>query len=313
MDDRPTPPPPPSDWDAWPAGYLIPRSSNRVVRALGKGGMGIVYEVENERDGARLAVKAILRHHTRDRDAIKRLQFEVQIMRSLPLHSGLPAVVGELDRTPDGVAWFAMELLEGLSLRDTLRRRKQLPPPRAAWLTLEVLGALSVVHRAGYVHRDVKPNNIFVTTNDRVVLLDFGVAKALFDAPGKPSTSKGQLPGTASYMSPEYLNEAKALSPQFDVYAAGLVLWECITGRAAFANKNFVQTTHAIVNAGVPSLEEMGFDWLPWDSGPSSRARRPKTREIATRRSMPSPPGSGRPCRCWAPCLRRPCVPRIPT
>ncbi|NJO55777.1 MAG: serine/threonine protein kinase [Rhodospirillales bacterium] len=152
-----------------------------------------------------------------------------------------------------------------VSLRDTLRRRKQLPPPRAAWLTLEVLGALSVVHRAGYVHRDVKPNNIFVTTNDRVVLLDFGVAKALFDAPGKPSTSKGQLPGTASYMSPEYLNEAKALSPQFDVYAAGLVLWECITGRAAFANKNFVQTTHAIVNAGVPSLEEMGFDWLPWD------------------------------------------------
>lgn len=264
MADRLTPLPPSSGWDVWPAGYEIPRLPYRVIRALGKGGMGIVYEVEDVRDGSRRAVKAILRHLTGDRDAIRRLRFEVQTARSLPPHPGLPAI-GNLFKTPDGVVGFDMELLEGFSLRDTLRRGQQLPPVRAAELAIDVLSALEVVHCAGYVHRDVKPNNIFLATGGRVVLLDFGVAKALFDAPGRPSTAKGSLPGTPNYMAPEYLSESNAISAKFDIYAAGLVLWECITGRAAFAQKNVLQTTHAIVTAGVPSLVKMGFDWLPRD------------------------------------------------
>src|SRR5919106_846415 len=265
MDDRAMPPMRPSDERerVWPVGYRILRSPYRVVRPLGLGGMGIVYEAEDVRDGSRRAVKALLRKHTNDPDLLRRLEFEVRIMRSFPPHSNLPRV-GGIFKTPDGIVCFDMELLTGLSLRDTLRRSLQpFSPARAALLTVDVLAALSVVHSAGYVHRDVKPNNVFLAEEGRAVLLDFGVAKALFDAPGRPITAKEWFPGTAKYMAPEYLSGAKSVTPQFDVYAAGLVLWECITGRSAFARKTFAQTSYAIISKGVPSLKTVGFDWLP--------------------------------------------------
>lgn len=264
MDKRPLPPMRPSDdrVHVWPAGYRILRSPYRVVRPLGLGGMGIVYEAEDVRDGSRRAVKALLRKHTNDPDLLRRLEFEVRVMRSFPPHPNLPRV-GELFKTPDGTVCFDMDLLTGSSLRDTLRRSlQQFPPDRAALVALDLLAALSVVHRAGYVHRDVKPNNVFLCEDDRAVLLDFGVAKALFDAPGRPFTAKEWFPGTANYMAPEYL-DGKSVTPQYDVYAVGLVLWECLSGRAAFARKTFAQTSYAIISKGVPSLKTLGFDWLP--------------------------------------------------
>jgi eukaryotic-like serine/threonine-protein kinase len=199
-----------------------------VVRRIGVGGMGEIYEAEHAALGRRVALK-VLNHHDRP-DLAARLRGEARLQASLR-HPNLVEVF-DLGVTPDGRPWFAMPLLRGRDLRDELACRGALPAPAAAALVAQALDGLSAAHAAGFVHRDVKLENLFLEDCGTLKVLDFGVAKVLHGG-ADGHTDPGGAPGTPRTMAPEQCAGDPA-DARTDVYAAGLALYELIAGRGPF-------------------------------------------------------------------------------
>jgi tetratricopeptide (TPR) repeat protein len=199
-----------------------------IVRLAGEGGMGRVYEAVDRRTGSVVAVKVL-----HDESALLSGRFA----REARLLAGLrhPGVVRYLSHgvTAEGKPWLAMEWLAGETLAVRLAR-EGVSIPESVALGLAVARALCAVHRAGAVHRDLKPSNVFLVGGApaQPVLIDFGVARA--DA-GPRITSTGVMIGTPGYMSPEQVRGERRIDARADVFALGCVLFECLTGRAAFA------------------------------------------------------------------------------
>jgi serine/threonine protein kinase len=209
----------------FPAGSLF-AGRFEVVRTLGRGGMGIVYEVRDHLMGnQRLALKTILPAHVNNPRAMERFRREVRIARELR-H---PNIVVVRDVGQEGsLLFFTMDYLEGTTLRALLRQRGRFPLEQAVALMRQVCAALEHAHQV-MVHRDLSPENIMVLSNGTVKLLDFGLARTE-DTP--TMTASGIALGKAFYISPEQRLDAAHVDARTDIYALGVMFFELLTGQA---------------------------------------------------------------------------------
>jgi eukaryotic-like serine/threonine-protein kinase len=214
-------------------------SKYRALRVLATGGWGIVYEAVHVDLGRHLAVKVLRPDFARDRLSIERMRVEAQALG----HLRSPHIVeaSDVGQTEDGRPFFVMPLLLGRTLVEELRQRGCLPPAEAVDLVQQLLAGLAVAHRAGFVHRDLKLENLFLCDEGggRPVLkiLDFGVIKVLPTAtavePPGVRTGEGEVVGTPKFIPPEQAT-GREVGPPADIYGAGVVLYELLTGRDPF-------------------------------------------------------------------------------
>lgn len=216
-------------------GQRLEGTSYQVVREIGAGGMGVVYEIEHVRLKKRYVAKVIHDQIRNEDGAARRMEREAQVLAAIN-HPNI-VQVHDVGATSDGVSYFVMEKLEGVDLRSTMRLG--LTRIRAIEIITDVLDALDYVHRQGIVHRDIKPENVFLSeqpTGTVTKVLDFGIVH-IFDRDGRVSQSRitktGGFVGTLYYAAPEQM-QGKAAGPPNDVYAAGLVLFEMLAGRGPF-------------------------------------------------------------------------------
>jgi serine/threonine protein kinase len=208
-------------------------SDFRTIRVLGRGGMGVVYEAEQVSLGRRVALKVLSDETSADPVALARLRREALAMGSLQ-HPHIVQVSGFHEGPPP---FLVMELLAGQSLRERLAQRGPMPSSDACLVALQLLAALGEAHRAGIIHRDVKPANVFVVqtplTDVFVKLLDFGVAKLLTPQAGPALTRFDAVVGSAPYMAPEQIR-GDVIDGRTDIFALGVTLYEMLAGRRPF-------------------------------------------------------------------------------
>ncbi len=213
----------------------------RLVRQLGRGGMGVVYEAVDEALSFPLALKTLAPEATHDRTAVRRLKQEVLMARSV-VHRHVCCVheLGCHGAGADAVWFLTMELLRGETLRERLQGRGRLAIDEVLPLAGQMVAGLGAAHRAGVVHRDFKSANVMIVrepAGDRAVVMDFGLARPFGDAIGQDDTrltAADVVVGTPDYMSPEQVRGEEA-GPAADVYALGVVLYEMVTGTLPFA------------------------------------------------------------------------------
>jgi serine/threonine-protein kinase len=238
----------------------------RIVREIGRGGMGAVYEAEHVELGKRVAVKVMLEKYADDADAVARFRREA-LAASRIGHKNI-CDVHHIGQTPDGRLFVVMELLTGQPLGTALHHVGQMPVYRSIHIMRQVLRAIGAAHVKGIVHRDLKPDNVFIVDDDDrkdvVKLLDFGISKML-DSPDEVAatrlTSTGMVMGTPLYMAPEQAMGAD-VDRRADIYACGVMLYELLAGRPPFEGANYtiliakVLTTDAArldtVRSGLP-------------------------------------------------------------
>jgi len=265
-----SPEPPPVATDQAPDPFA--GSPYRTIRSIGQGGMGEVFEVEHVALSKRVVAKLLKVQFLNDANILERFRFEAQALAQLA-HPNLVAVL-DLGRTTDGRPYFVMERLCGRTLGDELRARRTLPVAEAIELCCQVLAGLGAAHAHGLVHRDVKLDNVFVcdapssadgartTPSTRLVkVLDFGVAKTrrsgeqLAKAPAYP-TAEGIVMGTPRYIAPEQIRGV-AVDARADLYAAGVLLYALIAGRAPFTQPGAL----AILQAHLSELPKPPSHW----------------------------------------------------
>lgn len=210
-------------------GQVVPGTRYRVIRLIGAGGMGCVYDVEHTELGKRFVLKSLLRELASRQDLVARLRNEWRALAKLE-H---PNIVGVTDAgtSSSGVPFYVMERLEGETLAARLKRDGRLHPAEAARIAAEILEGLTAAHEIGIVHRDVKPPNIFLQRDGSVKLLDFGIAKVHSSAMN--ITGRGVAVGTPRYMSPEQARGDR-VDGRADLYAVGLILFEVLAGSGPF-------------------------------------------------------------------------------
>jgi serine/threonine-protein kinase len=213
----------------------------RVGALLGAGGMGEVWAAQDLLLDRPVAVKVLGAALAGDGRAAERLRREARAAGRLE-HPNIARVLdlGEHHGRP----YLVMELLEGESLAERIGRAGPMAPAEAARVVATVAGALEAAHRAGVVHRDVKPGNVFLTAGGEVKVLDFGIALAA----GEAALTTGGLIGTAAYLAPERVLGQRA-TPAADVYALGVVLYELLAGRRPFEAGSEIELAMAHVNA----------------------------------------------------------------
>ncbi|HKP63330.1 MAG TPA: serine/threonine-protein kinase, partial [Polyangiales bacterium] len=239
--------------EACRAGALLD-GKYRLQRIVGDGGMAIVWLAYNEVLELPVALK-VMRPELRGHEASARFRTEARVQAKLR-H---PNVVRVFDygETPGGDAFIVMELLEGSTLADRLETRGAFTPEGAVQVMLPVIGALCAAHRAGVIHRDLKPDNIFLVeggAHPRPKLLDFGIAK-LEHEPEPRLTNPDGLLGSPAYMAPEQARGLRDVDQRADVWAACVVLYECLTGKPAYDAPNYRSLLRAVIEQDLAPLE----------------------------------------------------------
>ncbi|HEY4242235.1 MAG TPA: protein kinase [Kofleriaceae bacterium] len=233
----------------------------RVSRLLGIGGMGRVYKGVHPTIGSRVAIKVLSRECSDRRDLVERFFAEAKAV-NLIRHESIVNVL-DLATLPDGRPYIIMEYLDGAPLASIIEAgatRGPLPLGGIARLAAEVLDALGAAHAKGIVHRDLKPDNIFVAPSGRPKVLDFGIAK-LSDT-SHSATRTGSLLGTPHYMSPEQA-AGRPVDHRADIYAMGVILFECSTGQKPFLAESLFDLLRKHVEAPPPSPRAMRPDMPP--------------------------------------------------
>jgi serine/threonine protein kinase len=206
-----------------------------VVRELGRGGMGVVYEAKHGTTGRRVAVKEIVGDAAKkDKKLLERFQREARATGAIESKYIAPVLDAGSDPQTNH-PYIVMELLEGTDLENLLERSGPLPESIAVRVVAQACAGLVRAHAAGVVHRDIKPANLFLAKRDDEVVvkvLDFGVARMKDNVTEQPNklTSTGVMLGTPLYMSPEQVQGAKDLDHRTDLWALGIVLYEALTG-----------------------------------------------------------------------------------
>ena len=213
-----------------------------LVEALAdEGGMGWVYDARRLDNGKRVAVKVLRLHQASDPRSVARFAREARILRSLK--NERIATIDDAGTTVQGVPYIVMEYLDGKSLRTLITEEAPLSPERATNLVIQALAALESAHQAHVVHRDIKPQNLFLIEDDAgrdfVKLLDFGVSKlrSSDDGGSHSLTETGHFLGTPSYVAPEQAL-GKSVTTRSDIYSMGVVLYELVTGKLPFQAAN---------------------------------------------------------------------------
>ncbi|PYX29865.1 MAG: hypothetical protein DMG80_13610 [Acidobacteria bacterium] len=222
----------------------------RVLRKLGSGGMGIVYEAEDIRLGRRVALKLLPENLAQDKQTLQRFEREARVASSLN-HPNICTIYEVEEHLRQPV--IVMELLEGESLKRRIDERP-LTIDELLDFGIQAADALEAAHSKGIIHRDIKPGNIYVVGQGRVKILDFGLAKMHptvleeDESDEEALTLDGIIPGTTSYMSPEQLR-GEEIDARSDLFSLGVVLHEIATGRRPFVAKNRIMLMNAILNA----------------------------------------------------------------
>jgi serine/threonine-protein kinase len=225
------------------------RGTYEVVSRVGRGGMGVVYEVTHARLAGRYALKLFARNDADDGEARKRFRREADIVSSLR-HPHIVQVV-DFDQMPDGRPYLVMEMLDGESLSERLLRKGPLPLPMVVLVVKQVASALSAAHARGIVHRDLKPENIFLVRvagqeEDLVKVVDFGISK--IKESGQRLTGERVLLGTPYYMAPEQTRGAAHVDEKADQFALGAIVYELLTGELAFGGREFVAVIYQLLH-----------------------------------------------------------------
>lgn len=219
----------------------------RILRHLARGGMSNVYLAEDERLDRQVAIKVIAQHLAQDSG------FRAKFIREAKVAAKLnhPNLVNVYDQGEDGdVVFLAMEYVPGMTLRDALKRFGKLSPLRTLELFNQIIEGLAAAHRAGILHRDVKPENVFLSDDGRIKLGDFGLARNA-DA----ATATDSLMGTIAYLAPELITRGH-VDARADVYASGILLYELLTGEQPFQSEQAAHIAHLHTTASMPIPSE---------------------------------------------------------
>ena len=225
-----------------------------ILAHIGAGGMGDVWRARDQRIGRDVAVKVLADSYAPGDERVRRFEQEARAAGAIN-HPGLVTIfdVGTMNGSP----YIVMELLEGETLGDAIGDVIPTPLPLRKMIdyAIQISAALAVAHEKGIIHRDLKPENLFITSDGRVKILDFGLAKLAEDTgdvdarnrTARHLTSSGIVVGTPGYMSPEQVR-ARPLDYRTDIFSLGAVLYEMIAGKRAFDRDSAVETMHAILN-----------------------------------------------------------------
>ena len=252
----------------WVAPGVVLAGKYALEKKLGQGGMGAVWRAEHMQLRSPVAIKLIDEQIASSPDALARFMREAQSAAALRS----PHVVQILDFGADrGVPYIAMELLEGESLADRLARVGRMPPQEIAQLITQVSRALAKAHEMGIVHRDIKPDNIFIVRNDEedvAKVLDFGIAKSSKGlGVGSGSTTRtGAILGTPNYMSPEQAEGTKLVDHRTDLWALGVIVFEALVGRKPFDSDALGSLLLAICTRPIPIPSQWGCQFPGFDA-----------------------------------------------
>jgi serine/threonine protein kinase len=242
-----------------------------ITDLLGKGGMGEVYRARDNKLGREVAIKVLPTELSRDRERSARFDREARTLASLQ-HPNVASIYGF--ETAEDIRFLVMELVDGEDLSERLSRRA-IPVDEAVDMAIQLAEGLAAAHSVGVIHRDLKPANIKISSEAKVKILDFGLARAYADEQGSGSdlehsptitamTQAGVILGTASYMSPEQARGKRA-DHRADIWSFGVVLFEMLTGRRLFEGETVSDTLAGVLRADVP------WDQLPKDTPPGIR------------------------------------------
>ncbi len=226
----------------------------RIVSEIGRGAMGIVYRGEDEALGRSVAIKTILA----SMDSVEQAGYLARFRQEAKALGGLnhPSIITVYEFGDEGgVAYLAMEYLEGREVRDLIDR-KQLDVATAADIAAQVAEGLAFAHARGVVHRDVKPGNVMVIEGNRVKIMDFGIARVRMS---DVKTQTGQLLGSPKYMSPEQVL-GRPVDSRSDLFSLGVVLHEMLTGAPPFTAADIPALMYQVCNAkpALPSAKNLG-------------------------------------------------------
>lgn len=226
----------------------------RIVRLIGQGGMGAVYEGLNQLIDRRVAIKVMLP----DIGSAAVGRFEQEARAAGRIGNDHILEILDVGRLPDGSHYMVAEYLDGESLEARLEKRGALQPGELAPIALQLLAALGAAHRAGVLHRDLKPDNVFLVREkaghrDFVKLIDFGISKFAQDA-SLNLTKTGTMVGTPYYMSPEQARGKGPVDARADLYAVGVILYQCVSGQLPFVADTFNDLLFKIVLESAPPV-----------------------------------------------------------
>ena len=238
----------------------------RLVRLLGEGGMGAVYEAEHQVINRTVAVKLLHARHAENSVMAERFLREAKTASAIE-HPNI-VEIQDVGRADDGAIYIVMEKLEGRSLGDLLKEEGALSPKRGVEIAREVLAGLAAAHSRGIVHRDLKPDNIFLVPREgascpQVKILDFGISKFTDDEELTLTATDASL-GTPVYMSPEQLRNAKDTDTRTDIWAVGVILYQMLTCSLPFVGSNRNELAVKILLEPPPLLNEVA-PHLPMD------------------------------------------------
>ncbi|HVW25082.1 MAG TPA: serine/threonine-protein kinase [Polyangiaceae bacterium] len=239
----------------------------KIVRVIGEGGMGAVYEGENVRIRRRVAIKLLHAGIAANTEMVQRFEREAQVAGTVGNDHILEIL--DLGALPTGERYMVMEFLDGGTLTERIKARGRLTPAESVPLLRQVLRGLAAAHGAGIVHRDLKPDNIFILREkagirDFVKIIDFGISK--FSEQGGASsrmTRTGALMGTPHYMAPEQATGSTEIDRRTDIYAVGIIMYEMLTGRVPFQAETFNQLLFEIALAKITPARQIVPDLDP--------------------------------------------------
>ena len=232
-----------------------------IVRPLGQGGMGNVFLARHTKLGREVAVKLLASHRLADPRMRNRFEAEMRAVGKL----SHPNIVTAHDaRDVDGTAVLVTEFIDGLDLRQLLKRTGRLSISDACDISRMIAVALQYTSSQGFVHRDVKPSNIMLSSNGEVKLLDLGLARLQFnDNDRSDMTATGQAMGTADYVAPEQITDSRTVDVRADIYSLGCTLFKLLSGRVPFADAKYTTTfakMTAHVSEAAPSVSQLRED-----------------------------------------------------
>ncbi len=235
-----------------------------LTRMLGKGGMGEVWEGEHQLTGRRVAVKVLAQNYLTNRKVMARFGREARAASAIH-HEGIVEILDQ-DKMDDGLPFLVMEFLEGESIGARIKAKKRLTQDAALAIMLPLLDALEAAHQAGVVHRDLKPDNVFIVPGERgeerIKILDFGISQKA-DEIDHNLTQEGSVLGTPHYMSPEQARGEIGVDARADIYSAAVLLFECVVGDVPFDAGNYNALLQIILSTPPPAARTRGAKISP--------------------------------------------------